>query len=154
MVYFAKLPTGAIKIGCTGDVDARLVQLGWYFKQPLALLHTMEGNRQTERAIHRRFAHLRLNGAGEQFRPAADLMEFIGWPLLVSANPDVQEVKIGKPVRIDPDLASKAQIVALRRRIPLSDHLSDVIRARVLRDFAKVMSEAGEGEGASGGGKW
>lgn len=32
MVYFAKLPTGAIKIGCTGDVDARLVQLGWYFK--------------------------------------------------------------------------------------------------------------------------
>ena len=50
----------------------------------------------------------------------------------------------GKPVRIDPDLAAKAQIVALRRRIALSDYLSSIIRARVLKDFAKVMQEAGE----------
>jgi predicted HicB family RNase H-like nuclease len=50
----------------------------------------------------------------------------------------------GKPVRIDPDLAAKARIVALRRKIPLSDYLSGVIRARVLKDFAKVMQEAGE----------
>ena len=50
----------------------------------------------------------------------------------------------GKPVRIDPDLAAKAQIVALRRRVPLSDYLSDIIRARVLKDFAKVMSEAAD----------
>lgn len=51
----------------------------------------------------------------------------------------------GKPVRIDPDLAAKAQIVAMRQQIPLSDYLSDVIRARVLKDFAKVMTEAGRG---------
>jgi hypothetical protein len=52
----------------------------------------------------------------------------------------------GKSVRIDADLASKARIVAFRRNIPLSDYLSDVLRARVLKDFASVMKEAG-GEG-------
>lgn len=52
----------------------------------------------------------------------------------------------GKPVRIDADLAGKARIVCLRRGVQLSDYLSDIIRARVLRDFTKVMREAGEEE--------
>lgn len=49
----------------------------------------------------------------------------------------------GKPVRIDQDLASKAKIVAMRLDVPLSDYLSEIIKARVLKDFAKVMAEAG-----------
>lgn len=52
----------------------------------------------------------------------------------------------GKSVRIETDLAQKARIVALRKNIPLSDYLSDTLRARVLKDFAGVMREAG-GEG-------
>ncbi len=50
----------------------------------------------------------------------------------------------GRPVRIDSDLAAKARIVSLRRKIALSDYLSDIIRSKVLRDFAKVMAEASQ----------
>src|SRR4051812_29751156 len=52
----------------------------------------------------------------------------------------------GKSVRIETELAQKARIVALRKNIPLSDYLSDTLRAKVLKDFAGVMKEAG-GEG-------
>ena len=58
----------------------------------------------------------------------------------------------GTPIRIEPDLAAKARIVALRRHLPTSDYVSEIIRARVLKDFAKVMAEAGADE-AEGGGK-
>jgi hypothetical protein len=47
----------------------------------------MPGGRAEERALHERFAGHRI-GRTEQFRPAPDLMEFIGWPLLIGANPD------------------------------------------------------------------
>jgi Meiotically up-regulated gene 113 len=96
MIYFAQLPTGAIKIGCSEDVDARLGQLEGHYRQPVALLHTMEGDRETEREIHERFSHLRF-GRTEQFRPAVDLMTFIGKPLLVSQNPDAVEAIPGPP---------------------------------------------------------
>jgi hypothetical protein len=55
----------------------------------------MPGGRDEETAIHDRFSHLRL-GRTEQFRPASDLMEFIGRPLLVDLNPDAVEVMSGK----------------------------------------------------------
>jgi hypothetical protein len=57
----------------------------------------MDGGYEDEQAIHARFSHLRLEGRGrrgariEQFRPGADLMEFIGQPLLVGANPQAVE---------------------------------------------------------------
>jgi hypothetical protein len=50
----------------------------------------------------------------------------------------------GKAVRIDPDLASKARIVALRRAIPLSDYLSEVLRAPITRDYRKTLQELDE----------
>jgi hypothetical protein len=81
---------GSVKIGFSADVDARRLHLESHYGKPLVLLATMPGGRDEERKIHARFAHLRL-GRTEQFRPAADLMAFLGRPLLVDANPETVE---------------------------------------------------------------
>lgn len=91
MIYFAQpVAGGPIKIGTTTNLDARLKQLEYTYKQPLALLATTEGGREREAEIHEHFRHLRF-GRTEQFRPAPELMAFIGKPLLVDANPDLVE---------------------------------------------------------------
>jgi hypothetical protein len=95
VIYFAQLETGAIKIGRTEDLESRLQTLERRYG-PVSVLKTIPGGVARERQIHERFAHLRLSQA-EQFRPAADLMEFIGKPLLVSANADaIEAVKFGR----------------------------------------------------------
>jgi hypothetical protein len=98
MIYFLQSTEGGpVKIGHSADVDTRRLQLESHYSQPLALLATMPGERDEERAIHERFAHLRL-GRTEQFRPAADLMAFLGRPLLVDPNPDAVEAMSGRVV--------------------------------------------------------
>lgn len=94
MIYFAQLPTGSIKIGCSNDVEMRMKQLTSHYGEEPALLHVMDGDRSTEREIHGRFAAHRL-GRTEQFRPAPELMAFIGRTLLVGANPDAVEITEG-----------------------------------------------------------
>lgn len=90
MIYFAQpVAGGPVKIGYSADVEARLRQLEGYYGRPLALLATMDGGRDEERAVHQQFAHLRLPGEREQFRPVPELLAFIGRPLLVSPDPDV-----------------------------------------------------------------
>lgn len=141
MIYFAQLPTGSIKIGYSEDVEARLNQLEKHYRQPLSLLHTMEGDLDTEREIHQRFTHLRF-GNSEQFRPGDDLMTFIGKPLLVSVNVALVEA-VGTTrddvvVKIDKRIAAKARFVASDRNIPAAEYLSDLLRALVDRDFEKA----------------
>jgi hypothetical protein len=99
MIYFVQpVDGGPVKIGTAVDVDRRIAQLEAHYKRPLALLATLPGDSEVETEIHERFDHLRLkrrNRRGrqpEQFRPAADLMAFIGRPLLVDPNPDAVEV--------------------------------------------------------------
>lgn len=88
---------GAVKIGFSDNVEARRVQLEATYGRPLVVLAVMEGGRDEERAIHERFAHLRLEGRRrrgrrpEQFQPAPELLAFLGRPLLASANPDAVE---------------------------------------------------------------
>ena len=91
MIYFIQ-PThgGPVKIGFSTDVDRRRDQLESHYGKPLALLATMPGGAEEEAEIHARFAHLRF-GRTEQFRPAPELLAFIGRPLLVSADPDAVE---------------------------------------------------------------
>jgi hypothetical protein len=92
LIYFLQPVTGGpVKIGNASDVDVRRAQLEFQYGCPLVVLGTMKGDHKKEREIHRRFAHLRF-GRTEQFRPAADLMTFIGRPLLVGANPDAVEL--------------------------------------------------------------
>jgi hypothetical protein len=76
VIYYARTPTGSIKIGCTDDVEERLRDLESYYGAPLVLLARMPGNREVEAAIHARFAPYRI-GRTEQFQPAPDLMEWI-----------------------------------------------------------------------------
>jgi hypothetical protein len=92
VIYFAQMPNGAIKIGFSENVPARMRDLKKYYGVDLALLHVEDGGRRDEIAWHNRFSHLRL-GRTEQFRPASDLMAAIGRPLLVGVNPDTVEVK-------------------------------------------------------------
>jgi hypothetical protein len=103
MIYFLQ-PTdgGPIKIGTAIDVDVRRKQLEVQYRQPLALLATMPGGRREERVIHDRFADHRL-GNTEQFRPVAEIMAFIGRPLLVDIDPDAVEamVPVSQAVRLD-----------------------------------------------------
>jgi hypothetical protein len=80
LIYFMQpVDGGPVKIGCSGNVEARRGQLESYYKESLVVLATFPGDRKTERETHARFAHLRL-GRTEQFRPAPELMEFIGLP--------------------------------------------------------------------------
>lgn len=95
MIYFLQSPDGGtVKIGTALDVDARHKQLEAQYRQPLALLATLPGGREEERAIHERFASHRL-GKTEQFRPVAEIMAFLGRPLLVSPDPDAVELMPG-----------------------------------------------------------
>jgi hypothetical protein len=88
--FFQPIAGGPVKIGSSKDITRRHEQLEAYYGCPLTILGTMPGERDKEREIHERFAHLRL-GRTEQFRPTNELMKFIGRPLLVSANPDIME---------------------------------------------------------------
>ena len=93
MIYFAQLPTGAIKIGSSDNVRERLRTLSIEYRAKLGLLAVLPGGRKEEHAIHRQFAHLRFPKT-EQFRPAPELMEFIGRPLFASTRPVAQAPRL------------------------------------------------------------
>jgi hypothetical protein len=97
VIYFMQpVDGGPVKIGCSEDVEARRKSLESHYGCDLVLLGTREGTFEDEQQIHERFAHLRF-GRTEQFRPAADLMAFIGRPLLVDVNPDAVEAIAPRP---------------------------------------------------------
>lgn len=75
-VYFAQLgEAGPIKIGASGDVRARLVQLQTGAPFELRLLGVFPGGEESEGMFHRWFAYLRLRG--EWFSPAPELLAVI-----------------------------------------------------------------------------
>jgi hypothetical protein len=73
-VYFAKLGT-RIKIGFTTNWATRRRSMQTDTPDNIALLALVEGDRQLEGDLHRRFAHLR--GRGEWFEETPELLEFI-----------------------------------------------------------------------------
>lgn len=124
MIYFMQ-PTdgGPVKIGFTVNLSARHRQLEAHYGCDLALLATMPGRRKEEAEIHKRFDHLRF-GRTEQFRPAADLMAFIGRPLLVSANHESVEALSPRPapyVRMYEDTAKLVKRYAGERGLSVSE---------------------------------
>lgn len=76
-VYFIRSEkTHAIKIGFTaGKIEDRLSALQTAHPYKLQVLATSRGNREYEKALHARFAQLRLEG--EWFEPHPDLLAFI-----------------------------------------------------------------------------
>lgn len=77
MVYFvqAKTEDAPIKIGITWDLAHRIGNLRTASPYEIELLGTVLGGKDRERAIHARFAHLRIRG--EWFRSEPELLEFI-----------------------------------------------------------------------------
>jgi hypothetical protein len=75
-VYFFQAETGGpIKIGLSGNPNNRLASVQTGHPTKLRMLSVVEGGSKTERELHSRFAHLRLEG--EWFAPAEELIEFI-----------------------------------------------------------------------------
>lgn len=149
MIYFVQLESGAIKIGFTENIEARLAQLGSHYQSPVFLLATMPGDRKQEREIHERFEHLRF-GRLEQFRPANELMEFIGAPILVGANPlmiEFQSSRLEKYINVRIPLWAylEAKKAAGIKGLDLSRYLGEMILANASKDLKsearKIVAE-------------
>jgi hypothetical protein len=151
VLYFVQPAGGGpIKIGTTGNLEARLQQFNAIFGVEWSVLGTMPGGRPEKRAIHRRFWHLALGC--EQFRPARELLEFLGKPQLVGANPEAVEV-ISYPdarvnVQIDEDVVKPARQVATARGITVAEYISEILRPIVHRDVEAETKTMLGGEGA------
>lgn len=70
---------GPIKLGFTSNVAQRKRAFENAHKVKMNLLWSADGDEHAERELLARFAHLRL-GREEQFRPALELIEFLGSP--------------------------------------------------------------------------
>lgn len=75
VIYFVQRPDGAIKIGKTGNLKARLQTLQSQLNQPITLLATTPGYTKLEYRLHKRFAY--ANICGEWFLPVTELQKFI-----------------------------------------------------------------------------
>lgn len=75
-VYFVEAgPKGPIKIGWSQEVDRRIEILQVANAQTLKLLGKIPGTMQDEQALHKRFAHLRIQG--EWFKNASEIESFV-----------------------------------------------------------------------------
>ena len=91
-VYFVQIgKRGPIKIGTSDDVLGRIYAFFRVTPGKPNLLAVIPGGKEVERSWHERFAHLRYRGNAEQFRPAADLLEAIGYPPIEGLDPDSVE---------------------------------------------------------------
>lgn len=138
MIYFARTPTGSIKIGYSREAAKRIVNLEYAWDTWLAPLATMPGDYRREQEIHKQFRHLRI-GRTEQFRPGPDLMEFIGKPPVTHVDPDTIGAFSPSPidlrnVPIDSGVWYSAKWVAKMRGITLTEYLAELLRPLAQRD--------------------
>jgi hypothetical protein len=134
MIYFLQIDGGPIKIGFSNAVDRRQLELESHYGRSAVLLGIMEGGRDEETSIHRRFSHLRL-GRKEQFKPTAELMAFIGVPLLVDVNPEsveaVEPTRLSgtKPVRLDlsEETHRRLRVVAAEEAKSMAEWARDLV---------------------------
>jgi len=76
MIYFIQnTNTNLIKIGYSALPRKRLKQLQLSHIDKLKILLTIKGSYSEEGKVHKKFAHLRVNG--EWFRPEKELVDFI-----------------------------------------------------------------------------
>lgn len=153
MIYFLQSDEGGpVKIGTTEDLKTRLVALTTHYGKPLSVLATLPGGRDEEVAIHERFSHLRF-GRTEQFRPAVELMAFIGRPLLVDSNPDAVEAmprnrQVGVTIRVDADSADSIKLAATLKGVGIMDYVRDVLAPIAKRDAETRMKKRLKNESA------
>ncbi len=151
MIYFMQsVDGGPIKIGSSEDVDRRRRQLEMDYGRHLIVLSVIPGDRRTEILIHEKFAHLRFERT-EQFRPGADLLDYIGRnrtiepekPVtkpLPSRKPDHIKVKLGRR------LAARAKYTAFTKGIGFESYVESILLPRVNEEWerdvvAKLLAE-------------
>lgn len=74
-IYFITDDQGAIKIGFSGAPRIRLVALQSASSLPLRIITAVAGTESGEKALHRKFAHLRTHG--EWFRDGDEIRLYI-----------------------------------------------------------------------------
>jgi hypothetical protein len=48
---------------------------------------------------------------------------------------------VGRPVRLDPDIVSKAKVIAMRANVDVGQYLSGLLRGAVDKDYLKTVRE-------------
>lgn len=138
MIYFLQSVNGGpVKIGCTEELylKKRIYSLERHYGHKLVLLGTTDGEYDREAEIHAKFAHLRLR-ATEQFQPAAELMAFIGLPVLANpAHGAVKELPIATSLGTTPTQMrltdkDKADLESIRKHFKLGSR-TDAVRAAI-----------------------
>ena len=145
MIYFARTPSGPIKIGTSEDVLTRLGQLRYEHGGDLALLAVTPGGRKEESLIHKHFSHLRL-GLRELFRPDPALLAFIEEPFLPSAGSVAMLPRA--QVRLDPELVRMAKMIAVDERTDVGTLLEELLEGPIARRYQALVKRLGEKEGS------
>jgi hypothetical protein len=126
---------GPIKIGSTRNIKERHRKLQSRYGQTLEILAVFDGGLSEEREIQEKFSHLRL-GRTEQFRPGADLMAFLGRPMLGGEDLGVAQAM--------PSANNKRTVII---KISVADHRELRIEAAKegvsMAMFARKLVEAG-----------
>lgn len=139
MIYFAKatkdvdeqIKAGCIKIGTSNELHPRLASIEQQIGCKVQVLGTMKGRHSAEKALHRRFRHLRCKL--EWFNPGPDLLAFIA----ESANPwDASERSVS--VRIDLRIYRCAKVIIDRDGISMSEYLNGILAPKVMEDFDEL----------------
>ena len=133
MIYFIRSPAGPIKIGTTIRLSQRLKQLVAEHGDGLEVLAIVDGSYDEEKALHRRFGHLRT--VGEWFEPGDDLTGFI----VSDGRPwdGRDDQPLGPTVRFEADLVSMAKYLAALRGTPVAKLVSDLLRPALEKEMAK-----------------
>ena len=80
-VYFIRYgESELVKIGTSTKAPDRIRDLQCGSPEKITTLAIIEGDRDTEKALHARFAHLKVRARGEWFRPDAEMLAFLQSP--------------------------------------------------------------------------
>jgi hypothetical protein len=84
MIYYARLESGNVKIGCTINLAERILSLHYKpsYRKVVCVLGVHDGGFDVEDAVHKKFDHLRIRPHDwgkrpEDFRPESALVEHI-----------------------------------------------------------------------------
>jgi hypothetical protein len=137
MVYFLRSADGSrIKIGTTMSMAQRLKQLVAEHGEGLEVLAVIDGSQPEEKALHRRFSHLRR--VGEWFEPGNDLIGFI----VSDGKPwDKDGERDDVTVKLDRLLASMARNVASKEGISVAQLLSEIVEKPLRLRHTKWMQQ-------------
>lgn len=130
MVYFVQPKNGgSIKIGWTRDLTRRWTALEKEFGEELVVLRVVEGDREHEQALHKRFAKHRI-GKTEHFIPAKALLKYINSPNAKEASGPVAPRKtryeglVG--VKVNCGVAHRLRMIAKMRKTTVAELFEEI----------------------------